>query len=812
MRQPSVVRGSVRPFGLLLLVAALLMAIFMLAGPVTDQAAAKGKKAPRVTIRTTEYGIPRILADNWRGLGYGYGFAIAKEQLCTLADTYVTVRGERSRFFGGAAESPDGYTNLQSDFYWKRVRAEGTVKKLLAKKPPHGPKPQIKQAMKGYVAGYNTYLKRTGKAKLPDPRCRGKNWVRPITLSDAFHRFYQLLALASSQPSMDGIVEAQPPVSGASAESSAGQAPRASASDFEDMDPFVGGLGSNAIGLGSQGTASGKGLLLGNPHFPWYGSERFFQSQLTIPGKVNVSGASLLGVPLELIGHTRNLAWSHTVSTARRFLVFEEKLVPGKPTTYVIDGQEKEMKATTVKVKDKDGPDQSRTLYATEHGMMVNSIQGTPLFEWTNQRGYSLYDVNAQNFRMLNHFFDVNRAQSTPALLKILKKYQGIPWVNTIASDSKGRALYADIGAVPNASDERVAECNTGIGAISWPSARLAVFDGSRGECGMSAKVKGAAAPGILPANAHPYQQRRDYVENSNDSYWLTNVKKPLEGFDRIIGEERIPQTERTRLGHKMVNEVLGTGKFNLAKLKALEFNDRVGSAEILAGPLVAYCTASPDMMGSSGVVDVRAACTALANWDKRNTLDSRGALLFQKFVEKAFTSAQPVYSEPFLHTDPIGSPSGLNTANPDVARALADAVTDLNGQGIPLDARLGDHQYVVRNGVKIPIHGGEFEPYGAFNAVTGPWVDGKGITDIVHGSSFIIAADLRGKKCPKVSTILTYSQSENPRSKHYADQTRLFSKKGWVNDRFCPAQQKKSPRLKVKKFGGGAKAARRGW
>ena len=809
MRQAPAVRVLVHP--LLLAVAAALAALALL-GAALAPAPAEGK-APRVTIRTTEYGIPRILADSWRGVGYGYGFAIAREQLCTLADTYVTVRGERSRFFGGAAESPDGYTNLQSDFFWKRVRAEGTVEKLLAKRPPNGPKPQIKQAMKGYVAGYNTYLKRTGRAKLPDPRCRGKAWVRPITVADAFHRFYQLLALASSQPSMDGIVEAQPPLSGASADAGSDDpAAGASAEDFEGMGPFVGGLGSNAVGLGSAGTASGRGLLLGNPHFPWHGSERFFQSQITIPGKVNVSGASLIGVPLELIGHTRNLAWSHTVSTARRFIVYQEKLVPGQPTKYIVDGQQKEMKATTVTVKDKDGPDQTRTLYSTEHGMMVNSIQGTPLFDWTALRGYSLYDVNAQNFRMLNHFFDVNRAQSTPALLKILKRYQGIPWVNTIASDSRGRALYADIGAVPNATDERVAECNTGVGAISWPSARLAVFDGSRGECGMTAKEPGAAAPGILPATKQPYTQRRDYVENSNDSYWLSNVERPLEGFDRIIGEERIPQTERTRLGHKMVNEVLGSGKFTLAKLKAMEFNDRVGSAEILVDPLVAYCRTSPNMMGSSGAVDVAAACDVLAGWDKRNTIESRGALLFQKFVEQAFASTGPVYADPFLYTDPIGTPSGLNTANPDVARAFADAVTDLTTQGIPLDARLGDHQYVVRNGKRIPIHGGEFEPYGAFNAVTGPWVDGKGIPEIVHGSSFIIAADLRGKRCPRVSTILTYSQSENPRSKHHADQTRLFSKKRWVTDRFCPGQQRKSPGLKVKRFGGGAKAARRGW
>ena len=80
-------------------------------------------------------------------------------------------------------------------------------------------------------------------------------------------------------------------------------------------------------------------MLYGNPHFPWSGSERFFQSQLTIPGKINVSGASLLGSPVIQIGHTQNVAWSHTVSTARRFNFFRETLVPGDPTKYLVDGQ-----------------------------------------------------------------------------------------------------------------------------------------------------------------------------------------------------------------------------------------------------------------------------------------------------------------------------------------------------------------------------------------------------------------------------------------------------------------------------------------
>jgi acyl-homoserine-lactone acylase len=192
MRQVSS-SGNVRPIRasawVLIAMGALLVAFLTL--PLAGNAEAA--KKPRVTIRTTQYGIPRILADTPYGLGYGYGWAIASQQICTLADTYTTVRGERSQYFGSTADAPNGISNLDSDFFWKRVRKEGTVKKMMNLKPPNGPLPDVKKVIKGYVVGYDAYLKKTGVKHLPDPRCRGKAWVKPITLMDAYHRFYQLL-------------------------------------------------------------------------------------------------------------------------------------------------------------------------------------------------------------------------------------------------------------------------------------------------------------------------------------------------------------------------------------------------------------------------------------------------------------------------------------------------------------------------------------------------------------------------------------------------------------------------------------------
>jgi uncharacterized glyoxalase superfamily protein PhnB len=39
---------------------------------------------------------------------------------------------------------------------------------------------------------------------------------------------------------------------------------------------------------------------------------------------------------------------------------------------------------------------------------------------------------------------------------------------------------------------------------------------------------------------------------------------------------------------------------------------------------------------------------------------------------------------------------------------------------------------------------------------------------------------------CPDAVSLLSYSQSSEPASPHYSDQTALYSNKQWVTDRFC--------------------------
>ncbi len=519
-----------------------LCAAVVLGGQVQAVSAAKRSRGELgATISRTAYGVPHIRAGNIESLAFGFAYAFAEDNLCTIADSYVTVSGERSRYFGPDEEwtfSGNGsvVNNLDSDFFYTRINESGVIEKLIRTAPPNGPMPAVKRGVRGYVAGYNHYLRETGVDNLPDPRCRGEEWVRPIEEIDVYRRFYQLGGLASSGIAIPGIASAAPAAGGAS-DSAAQEAQAGAIANLEAgnwQSPFPLELGSNAYGLGAEATRTGSGMLLGNPHFPWDGAERLYQAHLTIPGKVDVAGGALYGVPLINIGHTDNLAWSHTVATAWRFTPFELTLASGDPYSYVVDGETVPMEKDelTVQALGEDGKlsERSRTLYSTRYGPMITSLLGLPLFPWTAERGYALGDVNATNFRYLNHFYRTNRAQSVREYDRIGRTIQGIPWVNSIAADSRGNAYYSMDGSVPNVSDAKARECAGELGLATFDAIGLPTLDGSRSECGWD-EDPAAAYPGLMPASQLPRLFRRDYVTNGNDSHWIANPEQPLTGY-----------------------------------------------------------------------------------------------------------------------------------------------------------------------------------------------------------------------------------------------------------------------------------------
>src|SRR4051812_37472589 len=102
-------------------------AVLLAALGVSAPAQAKPhKRGLHATIRWASHGIPHIKADSWADLGYGYGYALASLDICPVADQYVTVRAQRSRFFGPDATwvfrgNSAVQKNLNSDFFFQRI-------------------------------------------------------------------------------------------------------------------------------------------------------------------------------------------------------------------------------------------------------------------------------------------------------------------------------------------------------------------------------------------------------------------------------------------------------------------------------------------------------------------------------------------------------------------------------------------------------------------------------------------------------------------------------------------------------------------
>jgi acyl-homoserine-lactone acylase len=236
--------------------------------------------------------------------------------------------------------------------------------------------------------------------------------------------------------------------------------------------------------------------------------------------------------------------------------------------------------------------------------------------------------------------------------------------------------------------------------------------------------------------------------------------------------------------------------------MQNMDLNDLSYSGELTSDDLVAMCRQFQSAGGtapttSGAPVPLGDACDVLAHWDLHANLDSRGELLFRQFWAHA-SGATELWSHPYSSSDPVHTPYGLNTSDPTVRTALGDAISDLDGAHIPLDATVGSQQYVPSPSGRIPIHGGPADPNGIFNAIYPTFTPGTGYGPITLGSSFIQVVTWGNPRCPIARNILTYSLSDNPDSPHHFDQTRLFSQKRWLVDRFCMSAILASPALQT--------------
>ncbi|SDD90615.1 acyl-homoserine-lactone acylase [Cupriavidus sp. YR651] len=758
-------------------------------------------------IRRTSFGIPHIRANDYAGVAFGMAYAYAQENVCLMADQVVTVSGERSATFGADETTEVSFKRLRNsdaDAFFRAIIDDDAIQASVSNQSP-----EARELLRGYIAGYNRYLRDTPPSQRP-AACRNAAWVRPITALDMARLAEEKGIQASAGALAAGIVAAAPP---AAAKAAAVPATLdVAAIDFDavnrDLQLLDPPIGSNGWAFGKSATANGKGLLLGNPHFPWTTTNRFFEAHLTVPGKMDVMGASIASFPIISIGFNKDVAWTHTVSTARRFTLFELKLAEGDPTTYLIDGKPRKMTTKTVRYTARlaDGRTESRThtFYMTEYGPVLSMpAAGLP---WTAQKAYTLRDANRNNTRSIDTWLNIARATNVGEIRDAIGNL-GIPWVNTIATDRTGRAMFADVSVTPNVSTAMLGQCApAGDGAVLAKKLMIGtgmvLLDGSRGECNWTVDAA-SPVPGLVPPSAMPVLIRDDFVANSNDSSWLTNPAQKLEGFSPVLGPQAVPQRLRTRVGLMEIGKRLSGvdglpgNRFDVESLQAVLFRDRNLASELVLDDLLRAC-------GDKAVLadgDLRDGCAALRKWDRRSNLESRAAPLFREFWMRAHTIPN-IYAVAFNPADPVNTPRGLHMqdakVNAAVFKALKDAVQAMHKAGFALDAPLGEVQAAKSPNGRIPLHGGE-EYEGVLNKLQSKPVSADGM-QVYFGTSYVqtVGFDDNG---PVAQALLVYGQSIDPASPHAWDQMQQFSAKRWISLPFSEQAIAADPRLTVAKL-----------
>jgi acyl-homoserine-lactone acylase len=769
-------------------------------------------QSSQVKITYTALGVPHIEAPTYRALGYGIGYAQATDNLCTLAEQLLKLQGEKSRYFGAG----NNQKNLLSDIAYKALDYPTEARQLFTTLPLDS-----QLLLGGYADGFNAKLTDMGQAAAYPTPCRGMKWVAPITAELLLAYHLDLAALASSRPFLSAMAIASPP----------GQT-QMLASFPLDLDPIIAGIGSNGWALGGEKSAEAQSMLLANPHFPWDGELRFFQQHLTIPGELDVTGLTLIGMPAVLIGFNRQLGWTHTVSQAKRFTLYQLELDPTNPLRYRYGDSYRDFAQKTVEVRVLQ-PDQTqqtirRTLYSSHYGPLLDLTSLTPALGWNRKSVITIRDANVGNVRLLPHWLALGKAKNSKEFLQAFSQHHGIPWVNTLMADAKGTVLYADGSQVPllsKTAEQYWAQAirNPLIASIWQEGAGNILLPGSDPAFEWQSHAD-SPIPGLVPFSLAPQLESKDYVFNANSSHWLTHLQVPLEGFSLAYGPERTERSPRTRYNAQLItgldeHQLVGPDlKFTFAELKQV-FNHQGGLfGEELRTALANRCQQQPQRQHHGRLIDLTIACQTLQQWDGRYQLDSRGAHLMREFLLRFRSSGEKnmraeFYANPFNPEHPATTPNGLAAAPTQIPEqdpilsALADAVLTLQQHGIALNASLAEIQFVQKNELhKISMAGGySFE--GAFNmserllpsrstadlanVVTGTAVANTLLSEVQtpsgkalgyrinYGSNFVMALQFNATG-PVAEILHATGQSHDPASAHFIDATQLFSQQKW--------------------------------
>ena len=216
----------------------------------------------------------------------------------------------------------------------------------------------------------------------------------------------------------------------------------------------------------------------------------------------------------------------------------------------------------------------------------------------------------------------------------------------------------------------------------------------------------------------------------------------------------------------QMLNE---EKSFTYAKLLADKHSTRIELADALLPDLINLSKGSTDP-------EIIAAWKLLAAWDHNGEADSRGAVLFQLFVDEYFGRAGPIDPKLRVKWDPaqplhsaygIGYPALALTS----LAAAANKCRELYGS---IDVPWGDVYRFASGTGDVPGNGAS-DRLGAFRTILFGRKEGNRYY-ASHGETFVCAIEF--SKPQQAECLLSYGNSSQKGSPHLEDQLPLLEEK----------------------------------
>ena len=648
------------------------------------------------------YGVPHIYAGNLEEMFYAHGWAQMRNHGDFLLQLYGESRGRAAEYWGSDYAEADRWVHLN-----------GVPE--LARAWYNAQDPTFRKYLDAFARGINDYAKANPAAIGARSRV-----VLPVTGIDvvghplrAVHFMY-MGSRARMQNEVDALL---------------GRSRRAAIPP--GMDAPGPSPGSNTWAIGPSRSASGKAMLLINPHLQWGDFYTYMEVHLTAPG-YDLYGAPQIGFPVPVIGFNPRAGWGRTVNTIDTVDFY--RLTP-KDGGYVFDGRVKAFERSTdsFRIRQPDGSLQEERLerLRSVHGPVVYNRDGLLV---------AMRVAGLDRPRMLEQWFRMGGARNLEEFKDALR-LGAVPMWNANYADAGGHILLVFDGLVPR----------RGMGDAAYWN-KVVPGDTSK------TLWTGYHTFDELPKSLDPPS---GFNQNCNEPPWLSTLP-PLDSskYPPWMAPPLSLASFRTKRSLRMLSE---DKSITYDDLLAYKHSTRVELADAVL----------PDLLRAAGGTE---AARVLAAWDRKTDADSRGAVLFLLWAKRHFESTGflgPRLRVPFHPEDPLNSAYGL--ADPAAAaRDLAEAAAECRRTWGSLDIPYGDVYRFARGTLELPGNGGDGQ-YGIFRTMRFGRQRGNRFLPS-HGDTFVCAVEFGAPQ--RAGCALGYGNATQPGSKHIEDQLHLMTEK----------------------------------